>query len=298
MMLKMKNFNEIYEEIYREYQEPIEQMRKAVKNRNLIVLALSVLLGLILTLITKQIAIIIIFIGISFIYVLSSKNARKYKNFFKENVIKKFVKEYCDTLEYIPETGVPSYEYSEAEFENFDNYYTEDLITGLLDNKYKILMAEVHTEDKSTDSHGNTTYTTLFRGLFAKIELEKLINANIKIRRNQLSLFGKKEKLEMDSGEFEKNFDIYSTDKIIAMQLLTADIMQMLLDFKEQNKITPEMTLKNNTLYIRFATGKMFEANILKKSLDYETLQKYYNTIDFTLSITEKFLKNIEETEL
>ena len=104
--------------------------------------------------------------------------------------------------------------------------------------------------------------------------------------------------MELDSGEFEKLYDVYSTDKIMAMQLLTSDIMQMFIDFKEKYKITPELTLKENKLYIRFQTGNMFEAILTKKALDYTTLLKYYDTIKFTLNITKEFIKNVKETEI
>lgn len=298
----MKNFNEIYIKIRKEYEAPIEAMRQQSKNKITAVSVIAILIGLFLTIVFAQTFVDgIIFFVLSFIvgltYSVLSKDKNEYTKYFKEKVIKTFVKEYSEALEYRSEQGISPNIYKEGEFERYDSYSTEDLITGTLNEKYKIIMAEVYTESESTDSEGHTSYTTLFHGLFAKIEFDKNLNTNMKIRRNSEALFRKKEKLEMDSSEFEEKFDVYSEDKIIAMQLLTSDIMQMLLDFKEKNKITPEMTLKGNTLYIRFSTGDMFEPMLLKKALDYDTLKKYYDTINFTLDITEKFLKNIEETE-
>ena len=159
-------------------------------------------------------------------------------------------------------------------------------------------MSEVHTERESRDEDGHRSYHTVFRGLFAEVESDKFLTDKIKIRKNAIKLFDSKQRIEMDSGEFEKIYDIYSENKIVAMQLLTADIMQMFIDFKEKNKIVPELTIKGNKLYIRFQTGNTFEANIFKDALDYSTLLKYYNTIEFTLGITEKMLKNISETEI
>ena len=295
----MKNFNEIYEKIYKSYAKPMEEKRKSARNGIILVLILSIILGLVLTLVTGYVIFLIIAVVVIVLYIVLSKNHKEYKKYFKENIVKTFVKEYSETLDYKPYEGMPRSIYNEGEFErHYDNYYTEDLITGILNEKYKIMMAEVHTKDESTDSEGNTTHTTIFHGLFAKVEFPKIVNANLRIRKNALISLSKKEKLEMDSKEFEKKFDVHTTDKIIAMQLLTSDIMQMLLDFKENNKITPEITLKRNTLYIRFATGDMFEPNLLKNSLEYDTLKKYYDTINFTLDITQRFLKNVHETEL
>lgn len=74
--------------------------------------------------------------------------------------------------------------------------------------------------------------------------------------------------------------------------------MQLLIDFKQDNKLIPEITIKGNELYIRMETGDIFNANLLKKSFDYNMLLKYYNIINFSLNLTEKIVKNIRETEL
>lgn len=306
----MKSFNEIYEKVYKECSEPLEMLRKKARNKFIGSVLIFIIIGAILNKITKANIFIVIAILISSLYMLFfksreqynvsfSKSRKQYNVVFKEKVIKSFIKEYSENLEFHPLRGIPQQTYSKARFEYYDNYYSEDLITGTLEGGHTINMAEVVTESETTDSDGDTTRSAIFYGLFAEVELSKVLNADIRIRKNGISLFSnEKDKMEMDSGEFEKKFDVYSTDKIIAMQLLTADIMQMLIDFKEKNKVTPEMTIEGNRLYIRFLTGEVFEANLVKKALDYSTLNKYYNIINFTLDLTEKFLKNINETEV
>ena len=101
----------------------------------------------------------------------------------------------------------------------------------------------------------------------------------------------------MNSQEFDKIYDVFSSDSIMTMKLLTADIMQMLVDFKKQNNIIPEFTLKENILHIRFNTGKMFETLILKKSLDYSTLKHYYDTLNIILKLIENLINAIDEME-
>ena len=82
------------------------------------------------------------------------------------------------------------------------------------------------------------------------------------------------------------------------MQILTADIMEMLIEFKKASKIEYELTLKGNQIYLRFFTGAVFEPNILKKSLDYNTLKRYYDIIEFIFKVTRSINKVIEETEI
>ena len=293
----MKNFNEIYERVYRECSEPLEKLRKKSRNTIIYSTLISLTIGIILAIITKSIAMISLAIVISFFIEIFSKSNAKYRTMFKEDIIKKFVKSYSENLEFYPTRGIPKAIYNLAKFEYYDRYRSEDLITGILEGGYAINMAEVKTETESRDSDGDTTTYTVFHGLFAEIELNKNVNSCVKIRKNAISLFNK-ERIEMDSGEFEKKFNVYSTDKIIAMQLLTSDIMQMLLDFKEENKLVPEITIEGNKFYIRFETGGVFEAKLMKKALDYDMLKKYYDIINFTLDLTEKFLNNINETEL
>ena len=154
----------------------------------------------------------------------------------------------------------------------------------------------------------------LSRGLFARVFLSKNIDVNLEIRKNRhteesqkidRNTIGRrnihisiKEMVGVDSAEFEDIFTVYSSNSIIAMQLLTADMIQLLIDFKKQNNILPELTLKKNALYIRFHTGNMFEAPLLKNSLDYDIIKKYYDTLDFIVKLTEKFTENINKTEL
>lgn len=294
----MKNFNEIYEAIYKQSGEKLENARKRrlsqVRVSIIIVIAFIVLLMVMFKNVSVLFALLPILI---FIVVIFSLKGNEYSNIFKKEVISVLVKEYSETLEYLPQRGLSSSIYDKGMFEGYDRYRSEDLITGMLDG-HEINMAEVHTQDESTDSEGHTSTTTVFHGLFAEVKLDREIPTVIRIRRNGLSLFGNKEKIEMDSGEFEKIFNVYAKDKIIAMQLLTADVMQMFIDFKNDNKLTPELTIYNNNLYIRFEAGNVFEAKLSKKAMDYEVLKKHYDMIHFILRLVEEILKNIKEIEI
>ena len=167
----------------------------------------------------------------------------------------------------------------------------------------KIEMAEVHTEreETTTDSNGHTstTYSTIFHGLFAKIDLNQSSQVMFQIRKNTMlgDIFKGKTKLDMDSGEFEKIFDVKTDDKISTLRILTSDVMQMLIDFKTQNKVTPEIILNNNILYIRFSVGNVFEPNMVKNDMDYDKLKKTYDIINFTFNLAQNFVKNILEFE-
>ena len=294
----MKSFNEIYEKVYKESNKPLEQARNKATNGLMTFIFIVITIGVMLSVMIKSFLFTFLAFIIVLLYIAFSKNRRNYNKLFKEKVIKTFVKEYSSSLEYLPNKNILKLTYIKGEFERPDRFFSEDLIIGTLEDGNKISMAEVESQIGSRDEDGNVEYMTVFYGLFAEIKLNKTVLANIKIRKNTFELIKPKDKVEMDSSEFEKIFNVYGTNQIITMQLLTSDVMQMLIDFKEQNKFTPEITIKENNMYIRFDTGEVFEANMLKKALDYDTLLKYYNIINFTLELTEKILKNIKETEI
>lgn len=294
----MKSFNEIYMKIYKENAEILEYYRKRARNRIIITTFVFLLLGIILSSITKNGIFLTVSLLIIFIYLVKSKSKKAYIEMFKTKIIDSLVKEYSKNLKFEHENGIDRITYLRAGFERFDKYESEDLIIGNLENGNHIKMAEVKTQRESRDKDGHKSTYTLFHGLFANIYLNKILNAHIKIRKNDISLFNGNDRIEMDSSKFEKKFNVYGNNKIITMQLLTADIMQMLLEFKEKNKITPEITINANQLYIRFETGEVFEGNLIRNSLDYSTLERYYRIINFTLDLAEKFSKNINDTEV
>lgn len=242
---------------------------------------------------------IIIFAIITLIF---SKNTIKYNDVFKEKIINSIFENFLYDVDYIPKKQMPHDVYKEGKYDGYYNrYYSDDYLEASIDNKYNIKMAEITTEDveTKTDSDGDThtETTTIFSGLFAKINIGKSINSELRIKQNG-TLF-KKNRLEMDSQEFEKYFDVISTNQIIGMQLLTHDIMDILVDFRIQLKMPLDILIREDIMYIRLHTGKMFEATINNKSiLDRKIIEKYFNIVNFIYSLSKKMIKVVEETQI
>ena len=142
-----------------------------------------------------------------------------------------------------------------------------------------------------------TRKITKFHGLFAKIVMDKSINSELRIMKNGEIL--SKNRLKMDSSEFEKHFDVQATNQIIGMQLLTADVMEELIAFENKTNIEYDITIINNNLYLRFHCGSMFEAeNTKKEALDKSAIQKYFYMLNFTYNLSNKLINLVNETEI
>lgn len=112
----MKNFNDIYEKVYKQCAIPMEEMRKEVKKGYINVIAIAVIVascfGIYVGHLITGICIVIFSLAFAIAaYYMFSKKPRSYNQFFKDNVIKTFVKEYSETLEYMPNIGLPELTY-------------------------------------------------------------------------------------------------------------------------------------------------------------------------------------------
>lgn len=233
-----------------------------------------------------------------FIKVIFSKQKGKYNQAFKELIVDGMLKNFYTQVDYIPKKQMPKQIYDEAKYaEYYERYSSDDYMEAKIDDKYDIKMAEVQTTKTTKDSDGNSHTVTVFHGIFAKIKMDKSIQNDLTIRPN--GAIWKNDRLEMDSQEFEKIFDVSSENKIVGMQLLTHDVMELLVDFYNENKIRFYICIYDNIIYLRLATGSMFEIRSLKKGvIDKTTTEKYYNILNFMNKLTKVIINMIENTQV
>ena len=63
------------------------------------------------------------------------------------------------------------------------------------------------------------------------------------------------------------------------MQLLTADVMELLINFYEITNIKYDIIVRNNNIYLRFYTGAMFELKSLKNGILQGLVEEYSDEI-------------------
>ena len=202
---------------------------------------------------------------------------------------------------WIPLKEMPSDIFDEANYGGYYNsYVSDDYFEGKINNqniKMADLLVQRITVEKDKDGNEEKKVMTIFGGLFGKIELEKSINSNLNITRDYSSSIKKTQKLEMDSYGFEKIFNVYTDNNIIAMQLLTSDIQEGLLDIYNKYKIDFHIIIKQNKMYVLFDTESMFEVFSTKDNPS-EVLKKYFEIMTFIYILIEKILKTIESTQI
>lgn len=83
------------------------------------------------------------------------------------------------------------------------------------------------------------------------------------------------------------------------MQILTADVMQELVDFKQKNNIQFDVSIRDNNLYLRFNCGNIFEAASIRKGpIEEKSFNKYFEITKFTYELAKNIIKVIEDVEI
>lgn len=218
------------------------------------------------------------------------KSSSTYKENFKKNVIKNLLEYINPYLKYNPEGDQSiAVDYKNANFNNeeFSNIIIDDYISGKDNNDVKVEMANILVRNNKNED--------IYEGIFSVTKINAFLKDEVKITKNKFIINKDINNVLMDSQEFEKYFDVSSNSEILAMQVLTHDIMMDLVDFFTTYKIEFEMTIKENNIYIRFDTGAMFEPNIFKKSYDKTTLWIYYSILNFVTNFTIKINKVLKD---
>lgn len=322
-----KNFNKIYEEIYKEENEYLNKIR--VKNR------LKITLGIMLGIFTVILAFYYIFdsdetvlpyaivlgiITLVFCF-MCYKDYVRYKGTFKKHVIKKMISIYNNKLSFEPQYGIRRDEYAKSNFEQgFDFFESEDSIIGTIGNASNLKMSQVKTTLIIRDPEGERMITSFF-GLYGYVKLENSAYTNIDILRNSNGIVNSfrniknqievktkleplhytrypKEKIEIDSGEFEKYYDFYADDKIMALRIVTSELIEKFVRAKELSNFKLEFKIAKDRLYFRYGCGEAFEPTTFKEALDYEVLHNYFKMIDIPLSLVEAFIEHINGIDL
>ncbi len=223
-------------------------------------------------------------------------SSANYSKVYREQIIKAVIKNYNSEWQYNPNEGISSQIYKIGNFEGYSDYRSEDLITGNILG-YKFSLSDVHTERESTDSDGNSSSRTLFFGPVAVIELNKFNDFSLIIATDKLKLFDKKDYVELDNQLFEEKYDVFTSDKITALRILTPSLTNKILELYNNFGYFYEFRLIKGLLFFRFHSDSLFEPHpndIKKEAL---SIAYYFKMLDGMTEIIEEIINKLDEIE-
>lgn len=300
-----ETFNEKFEEIYNKIHTSCNENLKEAKRKNTKCLLILILIILVVNLLIyispeyKQMSALLICISFCILMFVAISLKSNYRKLYKQYVIQGIIKGYNENYYYNPDLGVTKTEYLISNFDrSFDEFYSEDRVYGKLESNEDFQMSEIATYvvEKTKDSQGEVKEekTETFRGLYGVINLKKNILSEIHIKSNSNFRKYSKDRLEMDSYEFEKYYDCMTADKITTMRIFTSDLIEKYLEITKYYNNVIEVKISQDKIFFRFKTNnQLFEPPIFTSGLSKELLKSYFRVVYYPIEVIKSTIENI-----
>lgn len=255
-----------------------------------VALALLQVLNLFVLIVLAVIAVIILF------GCISAKSAIL-SAFYKKEVVAEIIRAFCPGATFSPERGI-----SESVFENCglfaspDRYHAEDLIQGCL-GKTTFSCSEVHAEERRTQTTKNGVrhyWVDIFRGFLFIADFHKDFQGETVIRRNSLFKIGMgASRVKMENPDFEKVFDVFSSNQVEARYLITPSMMERMLKLDSIFKGGITISFRHSTILVAIPDSKnRFEASVWTSLNDRSLVESDFALLRSLLAIVEELNLN------
>lgn len=305
----MKDISAIYQDIYPTLEiMEAKRLKTRRQGENIFFIALAILglLGVVAYFLMQQSSELPIFIIILALVTIIISGAIYYhktgklKAAFKEEVVTEIIKAIDNTFHYSPKGSISEAQFKASQlFSRPDRYTGEDYVSGKLD-KTDFEFSEIHAEQESSDSDGNRSYSTIFKGFFMIADFHKHFHGHTIVvpDRTGEGWFGRvfkgskrsgKQLAKMENPDFEKAFDVYATDQVEARYILTPNMLENILNLKNRFNATVHLAFLHSCVYIAISWRKsdFLEPNLKSSLLEESTIHKFLDDVWVCLDIIE-----------
>jgi hypothetical protein len=310
----MQTFEEVFAQI-KPLLEPLEKLRKdgLFKVRICTFSWFSLLIlfyFLVITTTTEALFIlnVILLIICGYIALRIGQTAiKKYKDNFKDIVIKALINAIDPQLSYSKESYVSEETYHESKIflTNLDKYYGDDYVWGMVD-KTMVEFSQLLTGYEVHTSKGGTQFHIVFDGLFMVSDFNKNFKCSVfilpdfseKIFGNIAKLFQKMNTerpplIYMEDPEFEKLFKVYSNDTIEARYILSIDMLKRIVEVKNKLRKTIYLSFVNSKMFLAISSDQdIFNPKMSRSVFDPGMICEFYNNILSCVQIVDEMNLN------
>lgn len=296
-----KNFDVIYEKLYENVGKEVEA-KITKKRNNLIKILIILILLIVIAYIVGDIEILglcIITGCLVFIFFLFKIEELKLR-MYREDIIKNLVK-FCNmNLNYDYNSGIKEIDYISSNIPGkYDVFQSKDYIYGKIQKNINLEISYINTYKKEKhieDGKEVIEKIETFKGVFGIVNINKNINAEVIIDLNDFKRKYNLNKVEVDSIEFEKSFDCFSDNKIVALQVLTPNVLEQINKLCETFKKTMQIRISNNKIFYRIYLDDIFLPHRFKKILEKNRLKMIYELIYNSEMLIESIFESINES--
>ena len=277
-----------------------ELLRKG-RSEGLIYAAIFLVVGVIALLILKLEGIfgpiVIVVISVIIFITCINNKSKIFSSFYKEEVVDEIIHAFCPNATYSTNSGVGEELFRNSRlFTSPDRYHAEDLIEGCLD-KTSFICSEVHAEERRARSTKNGVqyyWEDIFKGFLFIADFHKEFQGETTVLRD--SFFKIKmgaSRVKMENPDFEKVFDVFSTNQIEARYLITPSMMERMLKLDSNFKKGITISFRNSTILVAIPDSKnRFEADVWSSLSDMSILKSDFAVLQSLLEIVDELNLN------
>lgn len=149
---------------------------------------------------------------------------------------------------------------------------------------------------------GKTININIHEGIRAELDADKGIGAQISVVSNVDAahyICGESlKKIEMDSPEFESMYNLYSDNPVIAMRLITSDILELLSKAKMFLGLDIRIRTTNRKVILEIPMYDVIGVGVLNSDLNKDLLMEYFEIIKIIRKIMLGLYKEIQHLEV
>jgi hypothetical protein len=186
-------------------------------------------------------------------------------------------------------------------------YRGEDRVHGVL-GKTRIQVSEIHAEYETRDSKGNSSWHTIFKGLFFVGDFNKQIKGTTVVHPDVAErMFGRmgvvlqkihkigwrSELIKLEDPEFEKYFVVYGDDQVEARYVLSSSLMQRIVAFRKMTGHGLHLSFRGQSVYVAISSNHdMFEPRLFRTVYSRKLIKSYVADMAMAVGIVEELNLN------
>lgn len=203
---------------------------------------------------------VILFIITLFASIFYYKKVRdSYTNKVKDIVFNEVFVNQFDNVTFDPRDGISLDILREYRLvDTADTQSTNDYLTGSYDG-IPFTRSDVHTQSRSTDSEGHTTYITVFRGQVYSFDFNKNNSSKIRVVEkgflNSFKIFNK-DAITLENSEFNDLFVVNSDNHHDVFYIFTPHFIEKYMALHRKLDGRSCLVISNGTLYLAINNGR------------------------------------------
>ncbi|RBP66747.1 uncharacterized protein DUF3137 [Alkalibaculum bacchi] len=221
--------------------------------------------------------------------ILVLKASSRYRDSFKDEIVKKRLEEVFKQVDFRPNEKIDESNIEESQlFTSYDRYNGNDYLSASCQNK-RFIQSDVHLEEEYeatyTDDDGNTQtvtrYRTVFRGRLMIFDYDAISNEPVMVYSKSGSGYPFSKGIQTELDAFNRKFHVVSKDSLGALRILTPQVTEAIMLAGEKINFPISLSFINDKIYVAVAMGDSFEAAIVGDS----TLSELRERVEYEIQI-------------